>query len=176
MSCACQWRHGPALASGGGDSCESASCLQPGSTPHPRPARHLLQPATPTAELARKFQCLKLDAKMYMLRLLLVGLAVAGALLVADVLSRALLGHGLAHYLLPPVLTPSYPSDPEWSLPPWAPLAIPFLHLAGMAARKAREACRARRLFWAAAAARRQANAARLNTKRTGAQQPSTQP
>ena len=128
------------------------------------------------AEQARKFRDLRRSAKSKVGHLLLVGVAVTIVLLVAEVLSRALLGQGVARYLLQPVLGRSHPPDPERSMPLWAVVALPFLRLVGKAARDAIDACSRRRLFWAAAAARRQANAARLAAKRSGAQQPSTQP
>lgn len=106
----------------------------------------------------------------------MVGLALTTVLLVADVLSMALLGHGVAGFLLHPVLTLSYPAGSEWPLPLWFVVAIPFLSFAGMAALEAIRACRVGRLFWFAVAARRRANAARLSAERSGAQQPSMQP
>lgn len=153
-----------------------AAACSPAQHPHPRPAHHLLQPAALTAELARKFRGLQGDAELKFFDLLLVGLAISALLLVADVLGRALLGHGIADFLLQPVLTLSYPPNPDFSLPLWVPFALFYLSFADIPAGEAYEACRVRRLFWAAVAARRQANAVRLNAKRSGAQQPSTQP
>ena len=124
-------------------------------------------------ELARKFRRLKRSAESKVLFILLVGSAFTAVLLVADALCSALLGEGLADYLLQPELTRS---SPEWPVPQWAMPPLLFLPLAVRAAREAIDAFRTRRLFWAAAAARRQANAARLSAKRSGAQQPSMQP